>query len=205
MPAQIACSLFLLALIFANNSAAQTTGTKVEHSSEIAQFVVREILSSKPNAVVLFGDPNRCFDAEAVLCSGQKFTGAASNQVEATVRDVAKSFSRNTSKDPDAIARTLIQAPVGDPEVLPERWYHVCKANEYQDVGEVIIVRPSAVRESVAGSEWKMVVTVSVYPRRGECYGYASAREYVIGKNSEDASFSITRTRPLGGGTGRIK
>lgn len=205
MFAKISTLLLTLGITLVGNSAAQTAVAKTDSASQVAQFVVHDILSSMANATVLFGPPKKCFDVEAALCNGQIFSSDASRQVGATVSVVAKSFSRNASEDPDAEARALIHAPAGDPKVSPKKWYHLCNASEYHDVGEVVIVRPSAVRESVPGSEWKMVVTVATYPRRGECYGDASAKEYVVAKAPGTASYTITRTVPLGGGTGRIK
>ena len=178
----------------------------VSRTNMVAPFVVHEIMKSRPKPVALFfGLPRACFEVESGLCKGREFASSAREQVQTSVRQVAASFSKAESVDADAEARESIADPVGDSATPRNRWYRVCAAQEVEQ-GDVVIVRPSAVRETVSGSEWRVVVTLASYPRRGECYGYASAREYiVVGAPETSTGFKLKESQFIGGATGRIK
>lgn len=190
-------------------AAAAAPAQRTPSSDSTADRVLRTVADSLAVTYAAAGRtivalPPRCFPVEQSLCADSAHTGAARVAVAHSAELFAELRGATVSPDPMAAAAALI-APARVDSALPRSsWYRVCGAEAGGEAVErVTIIRPSAVRETVAGAEWRVVVMIASYPTRGECLGYSAAHDYIVVRDASGAGFRVAGTQLIGGGTGR--
>lgn len=126
--------------------------------------------------VTVVGVPTRCQPREAALCDGKAFSRDGLNEAAKGAQHLAAALQVAVSADPVNDARQHVAQPVIDSSKSKRLWYSHCAPGPY-----VLTIKPSAIRETKAGSEWHVVVTVNHDPQRGECVGAATVSDYRCG------------------------
>jgi hypothetical protein len=187
--------------------AQQLHGTLSEDAQQVLATVVERIAGNRTAVVAtVIGLPSRCWPTEGAACTGREFTEAAGARVRASAAYVASLLGTSVADDAFAAAREFVAPSVVDSTQPRWRWTRFCGTEvDGQPLGRVLIIRPSVVRETEPGREWRVVVAINDNPTRGECLGHGSAHDYILDRDPTTGALRIARMEFLGGGTGTLR